>query len=450
MNLVNLPQLFSDHLTKMSERLWVAIDGMGYDHIVISSGRKDYYFSDDQSTSFERTPHFVQWCPAQGEGHLLVLTRGEKPKLVFFGADDFWHEPPSIEGFWVEFFDILCIKDLKSRFDSLASLKNAAFIGPDKDVSNSMASNPESLVKVMDWLRSYKTPWEVEMLRKANRIGARGHKAAEACFLAGGSEFDVYVSYLAAVKQTDDDLPYGMIIGMNEHAGFLHYEAKEHGTRGSVLLLDAGARVEGYGSDITRTFVGEPQGKTRKGRAVSQYGLDSFKSILRDVEALQLNICSKVSKGLSYVELHKSACLMISKILEDHQLVAPLGEDERVRLAAARAFFPHGLGHMLGIQVHDVAGHQLNLCGKMFDLNQDFPSLRNYRVIEEGHVFTIEPGLYFIPMLLEELKFKAPVVKLNWKLIDELLPCGGIRIEDNIYVSEGRVENLTRSAFQNF
>lgn len=450
MNVANQSQLFYDHLKKMSDRLWAAIEGMNYDHIVISSGRKDYYFSDDQSTAFERTPHFVQWCPAQGEGHLLVLTRGEKPKLIFFGPDDFWHEPPSIEGFWVEFYDIVCLKELSKRFESISSLKNAAFIGPDKDVSSSLASNPENLVKVMDWLRSYKTPWEVEMLRKANKIGARGHKAAEACFLAGGSEFDVYISYLASIEQTDDELPYGMIVGMNEHAGFLHYEAKEQGTRGSVLLLDAGARFEGYGSDITRTFIGEPLGKTRKGRSVSQFGLDTFRFILRDLEALQQSICSKVAKGLSYVELHKSACLMIAKLLEDHQLVSPLGDDERIRLAAARAFFPHGLGHMLGIQVHDVAGHQINLCGKMFDPNQEFPSLRNYRVIEAGHVFTIEPGLYFIPMLLEDLKFKAPSIKLNWKLIDELIPCGGIRIEDNIFVSDQGVENLTRNAFLNF
>lgn len=441
-------ELFSEHLSHLQTRLWKNIEALGYDNLVITSGRKEYYFADDQSFPFERTPHFIHWCPAQGEAHLLELRPGKKPKLVFLAADDYWHEPASVEGFWNEFFDIVIVKDVSHRFDQIDQKGKIGFIGLDRNLPQSFEVNPEPLTKAMDWLRSYKTPWEVEMLRRASRIAARGHKAAEACFLSGGSEFDIHASYIYAVKQTDDELPYGTIVGLNEHAGFLHYESKEQGSSGSVLLIDAGARVEGYGSDITRTYVGEAGRKTRRGRVVTREGLNCFGALLKEMDLLQLRICSEIKTGMAFAELHKQTCLWITDLLEKMELVSHVGTDERTRLAISRAFLPHGLGHMLGVQVHDVGGHQFNLSGKMFERNQEFPTLRNYRTIEEGHVFTIEPGLYFIPMLLNDLKSKFPSLGVDWRLIDELLPCGGIRIEDNLFVSGAGVENLTRPAFK--
>ena len=107
-------------------------------------------------------------------------------------------------------------------------------------------------------------------------------------------------------------------------------------------------------------------------------------------------------------------------------------------------FFPHGLGHMLGIQVHDVSGKQQNMSGAMFDPNKEFPALRNYRTVEVGNVFTVEPGIYFIPTLVENFKNDNPNVKLDYDLIDELVGLGGIRIEDNVYISENGTVNLTR------
>jgi Xaa-Pro dipeptidase len=450
MNQKSDKDLFSEHLGLLQARLWKAAEPMGYECLVISSGRKEYYFADDQSIPFERTPHFIQWCPAEGEGHLLILKPGRKPQLVFLAADDFWHEPARVEGFWNEFFDIKVVKDIKNRFEQETFKGKTGFIGIDRNVPEHFEINPEPLTKAMDWLRSYKTPWEVELLRRANRIAACGHKAAEACFLSGGSEFDIHSSYLYAVKQTDDELPYGTIVGLNEHAGFLHYESKELGSSGSVLLIDAGARVHGYGSDITRTYAGEHGRKTKRGRAVSKEGLDVFKGLLKEMDLLQHRICSEIKTGMAFAALHKQTCLWITDLLEKAGIVTHVGAEESLRLAVSRVFLPHGLGHMLGVQVHDVGGHQFNLAGKMFERNQEFPSLRNYRTIEEGHVFTIEPGLYFIPMLLRDLRTKFPSVVLDWRLIDELLPCGGIRIEDNLYVSSAGVENLTRPAFSSF
>ena len=117
---------------------------------------------------------------------------------------------------------------------------------------------------------------------------------------------------------------------------------------------------------------------------------------------------------------------------------------EAVALGLTRPFYPHGLGHHLGLQVHDVAGKQANPKGDPQPPPPQHPNLRTTRTIEPRQLFTIEPGLYFIPMLLRPFRQNEHASRFNWKLIDELTPVGGIRIEDNILVTESGGRNITR------
>ena len=120
--------------------------------------------------------------------------------------------------------------------------------------------------------------------------------------------------------------------------------------------------------------------------------------------------------------------------------------DEAINLSVSEFFCPHGLGHLLGIQVHDVGGLQISVSGETLNPPSNYSSLRFTRPIEKNQVFTIEPGIYFIPSLLQQLREKkAPV---NWSAIEQLLSYGGIRIEDNVRVLEDGLENLTREAFE--
>jgi Xaa-Pro dipeptidase len=105
---------------------------------------------------------------------------------------------------------------------------------------------------------------------------------------------------------------------------------------------------------------------------------------------------------------------------------------------------PHGVGHLLGIQVHDVGGRMKNSTGEIQAPHSDYPTLRTTRMTEVGQVFTIEPGLYFIPVLLNPERGSARGRLINWDLVDTLSPLGGIRIEDNVLVTSTGVENLTR------
>ena len=121
--------------------------------------------------------------------------------------------------------------------------------------------------------------------------------------------------------------------------------------------------------------------------------------------------------------------------------------DTLIETGVTTAFFPHGLGHLLGIQVHDVGGHMGDDTGTVVDPPSDHPHLRMTRALEQDQVMTIEPGLYVIDMLIENLKDSAGYELVDQKTLDWLRPYGGIRIEDDVRVLEDGCENLTRDAF---
>ena len=161
------------------------------------------------------------------------------------------------------------------------------------------------------------------------------------------------------------------------------------------------------------------------------------------MNALQLELCEAVKPGLAYGELHHEAHLKIAGLLQRADLVRAEPE-EALSLGLSRPFFPHGLGHHLGLQVHDVGGHLADADGTLAPPPEQHPYLRNTRTIESGHVFTIEPGLYFIEMLLREFRSGEHSERFNWSLIDELAPLGGIRVEDNVVATDEGHRNLTR------
>ena len=160
------------------------------------------------------------------------------------------------------------------------------------------------------------------------------------------------------------------------------------------------------------------------------------------MESIKDALIAMTAPGISYVDIHLRALTGIAELLIRLDIcrgdAATLLDQEIVQL-----FMPHGVGHLLGIQVHDVAGHQQNHDGKISAPPSHSPMLRNTRELAENMVFTIEPGCYFIPLLLEPERSNGRGAQLNWNLIDELYPLGGIRVEDNVRVTADGVENLT-------
>ena len=110
-------------------------------------------------------------------------------------------------------------------------------------------------------------------------------------------------------------------------------------------------------------------------------------------------------------------------------------------------FFPHGLGHYIGLQVHDIGGFQASEDGGTLPRPEGHPYLRLTRTLDAGQVMTIEPGIYFIDLLLAELKQRPEASDVNWEKVDAFRKYGGVRIEDDVACTAGEPENLTRDAF---
>ncbi|HQL49523.1 MAG TPA: M24 family metallopeptidase, partial [Holophaga sp.] len=168
-----------------------------------------------------------------------------------------------------------------------------------------------------------------------------------------------------------------------------------------------------------------------------------FEALIAGMERIELELCAAVKPGLPFGELHGLCHRKLGALLQSAGILKTSPE-ESVAKGFTRAFMPHGLGHHLGIQVHDVGGKLAGPDGTFQAPPPEYPSLRTTRTIEERHVLTIEPGLYFIPMLLKPFREGEHAGAFDWKLVDELTPLGGIRIEDDVVVTAAGHRNLTR------
>ncbi|GJM11718.1 MAG: Xaa-Pro dipeptidase [Pseudohongiella sp.] len=408
--------------------------------VLVHSGSEHHYHGDDRGVPFQAFGHLLHWIPVNRPNQFIYFRETKKPIYFQIVPSDFWYEQTIEQN--PEWEDALSIVRLSS-LDELAtqlkqySLSRTAYIGEHPDIAASLgvgvdSVNPRKLLAYLDYSRAIKTDYELEQLRAANRLALAGHSSAKACFLEGGSEYDIHMAFLQATKSLEDDCPYTNIVALNEKAAILHYQFKRRNTpnKGQVLLIDAGCRVNGYGSDITRTSVSEDVHPI-------------FRSLLAAMEKLELELVTEVSPGKPYQSLHELALTKISHILVEHDICIG-GASELIELNIPQLFMPHGVGHLLGIQVHDVGGHQSDIAGTILPPPTSSPALRNTREMQNNMVFTVEPGLYFIPLILEAHRNSDEGQFINWNAIDELYPCGGIRIEDNIRVTDDGAENLTR------
>src|SRR5690348_3022963 len=256
----NLAGLYPAHLSELKRRAEAALALAQREHLVIAAGRPAGRFLDDTSYPFRANPHFVHWLPlTDAPGSWIVHTPGAKPKLVFLQPHDYWHVVPAAPaGYWVEHFEIVTIRNPEeARAHLPKDASRCAIVGDASAVLDGYApDNPPALMDYLHWQRSFKTDYELAMLRVASRIGARGHIAARTAFRNGASEFEIHVAYLAATHLAEHQLPYDNIIALDRHGAVLHYTHFDRNppTHAHSFLIDAGGQFHGYNSDITRTY----------------------------------------------------------------------------------------------------------------------------------------------------------------------------------------------------
>ena len=434
----NLAALYPAHLAEIEKRSADALAACKRDTLVIAAGRPHGWFLDDQHYAFKANPHFLHWLPlTDAPGSWIVYTPGVKPKLIFLQPRDYWHVVPNApSGYWVEHFDIAIIRNAEdARAHLPQDASRCAIIGEtNAAIGDIEPDNPDAALNLLHYRRAFKTPYEITMMRVASRLGVHGHRAAERAFREGLSEFDIHCEYLKATRLTEQQLPYGNIIALDAHGAVLHYMHFDRNppAHAHSFLIDAGAQFHGYASDITRAYASPDAGE--------------FQALIDAVDKAQQDFCAKVRAGQSYPELHIHAHHVLMQAMRDQGFIT-CSPEAAVTNGISSAFFPHGLGHSIGLQVHDVAGFARDENGGTLPKPEGHPYLRLTRTLAPGMVVTIEPGVYFIDMLLAELKAEPAAKDVVWSKVDAFRKYGGIRIEDDVVCTEGDPVNLTREAF---
>ncbi|RUO33679.1 Xaa-Pro dipeptidase [Aliidiomarina soli] len=427
---------FAEHFSQLREKYDRLLIAKDIDVLAIHAGQLKRHFMDDSEYAFRVSPHFKAICPLLQSTNSWVLMRPEqKPTLVLFASDDFWHEAPYIDQQdWLSMFHVELISTPDAVDKYLPYDKSrTVYLGEHIEVAQALGIlevNPEAVLSYLHYARLFKSDYEIACIEQANRIAALGHEAAEAAFFSQASEFDCWLAYMAATRQGPEEMPYNAIIGFNEHAATLHYRGKQTFAPPTVhsMLIDAGAQVRGYAADISRTYAFED---------------DEFAAMVKSVDSLLLDLTAQIRPNRTYVWLHEQTLLGIADILKRFDIVR-MDVDGMISRKIVDKFMPHGFGHMLGLQVHDTGGSLPDASGKMIVPPARYANLKTTRKIEPRQVVTLEPGLYFIDSLMQQLANGPDAKAINWAKLDELRNFGGIRIEDNLLITEQGARNLTR------
>ena len=443
-----IDNLYPQHLNQLHQQYSLLMEQQGYETLLIAAGTEQPAFRDDVTYPFRANPYFKNWVPlTQAPGCFLMIEHNNtQPTLFFYQPKDYWHQITDIpQDKWAASFTIQTYSDTAQLKQLLPKAdKTLAFIGEPSALPTPLKGticNPESLLTAIDYQRAIKSEYEINCMRLANEIAVRGHLAAEKAYRAGGSEYEIHQAYLSASIQTDDDLPYPNIVALNEHACILHYNglSRERPATDQSFFIDAGATFNGYAADISRTY-------TALDTALNTKDDSLFAELITAMDKSQQQLVAQAKPGLDYVELHLAAHRQLAEILVRFKLVECSAE-ACFKQGITQTFFPHGVGHLIGTQVHDRGGLLKNTEGAIRQAPLGHDALRLTRTLEAGYVVTIEPGLYFIPMLLDELRGSEYGKLINWAEVDALIPYGGIRIEDDVVIRQDHAENLTRQAF---
>jgi Xaa-Pro aminopeptidase len=288
----------------------------------------------------------------------------------------------------------------------------------------------ETLAACVVAARRQKDDVELAFMRAAAAASRAGHLAGLRAARVGLTERALGVEVDAGfLRAGAERRAYASIAVAGPNCAVLHAApGARRLAAGDLVLVDAGAEVRGYDSDVTRTWPVSPAFTGRQ-RAIYDIVLSVQKEAIEGVRA-----------GVEFRDLHMKASRSIAAGLVDFGILRGR-PDDLVAEDAHALFFPHGLGHLIGLATHDVGGY---LPGRQ---RSDRPGLRFLRTdtpLEDGYVVTIEPGIYFVPALLEDAELRRKHAgHVDWAKADAMKAFGGVRIEDDVVVTAKGGESLT-------
>ncbi len=284
------------------------------------------------------------------------------------------------------------------------------------------------LIRAVVSLRSYKGPEEVREIEFAMDIAWEMHTTVMKMARPGRIERELSGTIEGIAAARGNGIAFPIILTTNGQTLHNHYHGNEL-KEGRMLVTDAGAEsMLHYASDITRTIPVSGKFDQRQ------------KDIYEIVLEANTETIHAARPGITNKNLHLMASRIIANGLKEVGLMR--GDmDQAVSLGAVALFFPHGLGHMMGLDVHDMEGLGEDYVGYNDEVHRSkqfgMAFLRLAKKLEPGFVFTIEPGIYFIPALIEQWRKEKKFVEfIHYDKLDAFMDFGGIRIEDDVLVRE--------------
>ena len=281
----------------------------------------------------------------------------------------------------------------------------------------------------LDVVRRPKDEVELERMRLAERATSAAFAAAVPLLAEGSTERSVQIELeAAALRAGGDAMAYDTIIGTGTNSAVLHFMPTDRPLRnGDLVLIDAGAEYRGYASDITRTY---PVGGSLSPEQQELHAV---------VHAAERAAIERCLPGTEWVDVHMTAAHVIAEGLVAFGVLR--GEPSAlVESGAAWLFFPHGIGHLVGLGVRDAGCPLRERC----DTPSPIANLRINLPLQSGFVVTVEPGIYFVPAILQDPERRGRHRDaVDWERVDRMLDFGGIRIEDNVHITPDGHEILT-------
>nr|XP_049700229.1 xaa-Pro dipeptidase isoform X1 [Helicoverpa armigera] len=421
--------------------------------VVLEGGEDISHYDTDIEYVFRQEAYFTWICGVREPGCYFALDVGTRKSYLFvprlpedyeiwmgrlLSCEDFKKLYAVDEVHYVDELQTV-LKSLKPEklltlcgpnTDSGLTAKEASFEGIDEfQVDN------ETLFPIIAELRVVKTPVEIEVLRYVCKISSDAHKQVMLYAKPGRKEYQCESVFLDHCYRVGGcrHVSYTCICGSGDTGATLHYgHAGAPNTKmiedGDMCLFDMGGNYAGYAADITCSF--PANGKfTEDQKLIYEAVLAGRDAVIREAKP-----------GVLWTDMHLAANRAMLEHLKKGGLL--IGEvNEMIEAGIHGILQPHGLGHLLGLDVHDVGGY-LPHCpprpsGPLARLRMARPLLANMTL-------TIEPGCYFIPRLLNAAKNNPAQAKfINWEKLEKFRGFGGVRIEDDVLITETGVENLT-------
>jgi Xaa-Pro aminopeptidase len=287
----------------------------------------------------------------------------------------------------------------------------------------------EDLRDALTHLRRPKDDVELARMRTAEEATRSGFLLLDGLIAEGQTERQIQIELEARFFRAGADfLAFDTVVAGGSHSAVLHFAPSTRPlAAGELVLVDAGGEYRGYASDVTRTY---PVSGAFTPEQAELY------AVVREALAAATQACKP---DVEWRDVHRTAARVVAEGLVAFGILRGATESLFER-GAVSLFFPHGVGHMVGLGVRDASGVLRDRDAP----GAGFPPLRVDLPLRTGYAMTVEPGIYFVPALLRDRTTRAELRDaVDWGRVDALLDFGGIRLEDNVLITDSGCEVLT-------